>query len=517
VPLSDTVEVHLQNLMRGPRRSAARRLSFAVAVAATATALTTAAAWAIARAGYLSPDALSLLFVLPVLSAAIWFGVGAGLFTALAAVVAYNIAVLPPAGEIGWADPQNLLKGAILVLIAATAGGLAQRIRTLAAEALDRERTLSAVYALSQAAVGISDLDQMRRTVEDKLGTLLGALTRIVLLGEAGADTPAVRTCLAVSAPVGRGTPFRGQDDALILPMVATGGPLGVLMVADLGPAPLAQRFPRKVLATMAAQAAAVIEKARIAEDQRRMSIAADRERFLSALLSSVSHDLKTPLVTVIGALGSLDTLPAVRSESGLRQVVAAGLEQAQRLNRFITNLVEISRLEAGIESMRREPTLLRDLLASALRTLKPLLGTHRIAIDVPADFPLLDVNPALMELVFLNLLENAVKYGPRDGEIKIIARTDQDGATIDVDDDGPGIPPSERAAIFVKFYRSSRGDRTIAGTGLGLYICREIARAHGGTVEAIDPHDGQGACVRLRLPAEVLVPMVMPREPEDA
>lgn len=251
-------------------------------------------------------------------------------------------------------------------------------------------------------------------------------------------------------------------------------------------------------------------------KEQERIFREAERERFLSALLSSVSHDFKTPLVTVIGALSSLKDMEHIQQHFESREVVTGALEEAQKLNRFINNLMEISRLESGLEDIRKEPVLLRDILASSLKSLHPLIGKHRFSIQTASCFPLLHVNSALMELVFLNLLENAVKYGPADGEIKIIASFDENGATIDIDDDGEGIPKSEREAIFVKFYRSKHGDRKIAGTGLGLYICRGIIEAHGGTITAIDPHDGKGACVRLALPKEALIPIDIEEESEE-
>lgn len=251
-------------------------------------------------------------------------------------------------------------------------------------------------------------------------------------------------------------------------------------------------------------------------KEQERKFREAEREKFLSALLSSVSHDFKTPLVTVIGALSSLKDMEHIQHHFESREVVAGALEEAQKLNRFINNLMEISRLESGLEEIRKEIVSLRDILASALKSLHPLIGKQRFSIHAAPNFPLLNVNSSLIELVFLNLLENAVKYGPQEGEVKIIASFNERSATIDIDDDGEGIPESEREAIFVKFYRSKHGDRKIAGTGLGLYICRGIIEAHGGTITAIDPHDGKGACVRLALPKDALIPIDIEEESEE-
>ena len=250
--------------------------------------------------------------------------------------------------------------------------------------------------------------------------------------------------------------------------------------------------------------------------EQEKKAREAERERFLSALLSSVSHDFKTPLVTVIGALSSLREMEHVQNHYESREIVIGALEEAQKLNRFINNLMEISRLESGLEEIRKETVSLRDMLASALKSVHPLINKQRFTIQASQNFPLLKVNSALMELVLLNLLENAIKYGPADGEVKIIASFDENGASIDIDDDGDGIPESEREAIFVKFYRSKHGDRKIAGTGLGLYICRGIIEAHGGRIIAINPHDGKGACVSIRLPKNTLMPFEIEEEIEE-
>jgi two-component system sensor histidine kinase KdpD len=509
----DALESWLRRLVAGENADARGREGIAGPVAALlAVAATAALAWALVAAGFPSPESLGVLFVIPVLASALLYGLGASLIAAALSVPAYNFALLPPVGHIGLWQPENFAKLTVLGLVAVAASGLASLIRKLAHEALRRESVLSAVYALSQDILGIADVEDMRRAAEVKLSSLLGGEARIRLADEISPEDRAARFCLERNVPAGGGTQHHADDPHLHLPLSSQGTAVGVLRV----PANVFSRFPPKILATLAAQAASALDKARLAEAQAKKQRDAEREKFLSALLSSVSHDFKTPLVTVIGALSALKDAPLLRDQRDAREVVTGGLEEARKLDRFITNLVEISRLESGLESIRTEPVLLRDLIASALKSLHPLIGQQRFTILVPPDFPLLKVNAALMELVFLNLLENALKYGPAGGEVKIIARRDDVGAEIDIDDDGDGIPPSEREAIFVKFYRAKHGDRKIAGTGLGLYICRGIVEAHGGRIAAIDPHDGHGACVRVTLPAAALIPVALADEPED-
>jgi two-component system, OmpR family, sensor histidine kinase KdpD len=470
-------------------------------------------AWALVFAGFPSPEGLSILFVIPVLFSAIFYGLAASLMAAFFSVLAYNFVLLSPVWHIGLFEAENFTKMAVLSLVAVIASALTARIRKMAREALQRERVLSGVYALSQDMLGISNVADMRLAAEIKLASLLATEVHIILKEEKERGNDTLRFCLAHNTPVGNGTKHFSHEKALYLPLSSHSGDIGVMVVSD----PLSnQQFSSKILATLAAQTASALEKATFSEAHEKNLLNAERDKFLSALLSSVSHDFKTPLVTVIGALSSLKDMPAIKDNYDCREMVAGGLEEAQKLNRFINNLVEISRLESGLEAIRKDAVLLRDMLASSLKSLHPLIGKQRFSIHAAPNFPLLYVNSALMELVFLNLLENSIKYGAPEGEVKIIASFNEKSATIDIDDDGEGIPESEREAIFVKFYRSKHGDRKIAGTGLGLYICRGIIEAHGGTITAIDPHDGKGACVRLTLPKETLIPIDIEEEMEE-
>lgn len=491
---------------------ATRKLAISLATTVVSVLITSLLAWLLVYAGFPSPETLSVLFVIPVLAAAVLYGLRASLVAVVFSVLAYNFVLLPPVWHIGLWEAENVAKTAVLTIVALVASGLSIRVRKLAREAMQRERILSGVYALSQDMLGIANIPDMRHAAETKLSSLLGGEVSIILKQEQERLDQAGKFCLENNTPTGAGTKHFQESQNLYLPLSTKDSMVGVLcLVSDA-----TERFSSKILATLTAQAANALEKARLAEADAKKQQDAQREKFLSTLLSSVSHDFKTPLVTIIGTLSSLKDMPQIQANFDSREMVAGGLEEAQKLNRFINNLVEISRLESGLEAIRKEPVVLRDILASSLKSLHPLISKQRFAIQMQNDFPLLKVNPALMELVFLNLLENAIKYGPAEGEVKVIASFDTNGATIDIDDDGEGIPESEREAIFVKFYRSKHGDRKIAGTGLGLYICRGIVEAHGGSITAIDPHDGKGACVRITLPNSALIPIDIEQETEE-
>jgi two-component system sensor histidine kinase KdpD len=499
-------------ITKGDTVGATRKLAISLATTIASVLITSLLAWLLVYAGFPSPETLSVLFVIPVLAAAVLYGLRASLVAVIFSVLAYNFVLLPPVWHIGLWEAENFAKVAVLAMVAVVASALSGRVRKLARESMQRERILSGVYALSQDMLGIANVKDMRRAAEAKLSDLLGGEAIIILKAEKERLSEPKQFCIENNTPVGSGTKYFSDESRLYLPLSVKESAVGLL---ELG-SDASKQFSSKVLATLTAQTASALEKARLAEEHERKLRDVEREKFLSTLLSSVSHDFKTPLVTVIGAFSSLKEMALIQNHFDAREMVAGGLEEAQKLNRFINNLVEISRLESGLEAIRKEPVVLRDVLASSLKSLHPLIGKQRFSIQTPQDFPILKVNSALMELVFLNLLENAIKYGPADGEVKVIASFDANGATIDIDDDGEGIPESEREAIFVKFYRSKHGDRKIAGTGLGLYICRGIVEAHGGNISAIDPHDGKGACVRIHLPSSALIPIDIEQETEE-
>lgn len=511
--LKSVLEAPFHGLATRSERSGMQKLFWSLPVTCMTVVGTSALAWGLVYAGFPSPESLSVLFVIPVLVAAVLYGLKAALLAVVFSVLAYNFVLLPPVWHIGLLEAENVPKVLVLVFVSIVVSALSSRIRRLAREALQRERVLSGVYALSQDMLGIANIPDMCSAAQTKLSSLLGETATILLKQAEAALDEAARYCLENHVPTGGGTKYFSDHQYLYLPLSTKDAKVGVLCV----PATVRKRFSSKVLATLTAQTASALEKARLAEAHEKKLRDAEREKFLSALLSSVSHDFKTPLVTVIGALSSLKEMKQVNAHFETREMVAGGLEEALKLNRFINNLVEISRLESGLEAIRKEPVGLRDMLARALKSLHPIIGRQRFVIQADPALPLLNVNTALMELVFLNLLENAIKYGPAEGEIRIIAYGDAHGVVIDIDDDGEGIPESEREAIFIKFYRAKHGDRKIAGTGLGLYICRAIVEAHSGSVIAVDPHDGKGACMRIALPAQAVVPIAIEREPEDA
>jgi two-component system sensor histidine kinase KdpD len=230
--------------------------------------------------------------------------------------------------------------------------------------------------------------------------------------------------------------------------------------------------------------------------------VLSETERLRAALLSSVSHDLRTPLVAIIGAASGMLEADMQLTPAQRRELTETIREEGERLNRYIQNLLDMTRLGYGALELSRRPTDLGDLVGAARRQLGNALRNHALEFDLPADLPPLDVDPVLVEQVLINVLDNAAKYAPEGTRITVSARGEGAGIRIAVADEGPGIPARDRARVFDMFYRVAEADGQRAGTGLGLAICKGIVDAHGGEIRAIPAKpDGTGTRIELILP----------------
>jgi two-component system sensor histidine kinase KdpD len=260
----------------------------------------------------------------------------------------------------------------------------------------------------------------------------------------------------------------------------------------------------RRLLEALGDQAAVAIERARFASDIQQARLLSERERLQAILLSSISHDLRTPLASILGSATSL-----LENETAFDTATRADLlttirEEAERLNRFVGNLLDTTRLESGAMKLNRDWVAIEDIVGAALQRLKATLASRNVDIVIEPRLPLLHVDFVLIEQVFVNLLDNAAKYSPPDTLMRITARRADDLLEISVEDEGIGLSVEDLERVFDKFYRVGHGDRHPAGTGLGLSICRGIVEEHGGTIHAESPgSSGRGTAFRVRLPVE--------------
>jgi two-component system sensor histidine kinase KdpD len=255
----------------------------------------------------------------------------------------------------------------------------------------------------------------------------------------------------------------------------------------------------RRLLDAFATQIAMALERVQLAHQAEQAQLLQARENLERALLNSISHDLRTPLVTITGVLSSVLDEGDNLSGRARRELLETAREESGRLNRFVGNLLDMTRLEAGAMTVKKEPSDVQDLIGCALAAVEQRLGPRTVAVTLAPDLPLVPLDMVLMTQVLVNLLDNALKYSPHDSAIEIAASRDGDRLRISVADRGPGVPEADLERVFDKFYRIPVPEGT-GGTGLGLSICRGIVEAHGGGIGAANRSSG-GLRVTLRLP----------------
>jgi len=264
---------------------------------------------------------------------------------------------------------------------------------------------------------------------------------------------------------------------------------------------PLLTPDQRRLLDSLSDQAALAVERVHLSEEMDRARVAAETDKLRAALLTSISHDLRTPLASILGSATSLKQYRDQLSEADRGELLATIQEEAERLNHFIANLLDMTRLESGALTPRLEAVDVGDVVGSVLRRTARLLTGHQVALELVDDLPPAKLDPVLFEQVLFNLLDNAAKYAPEGSVVTV--RTGQEGARIRINvmDEGEGLPDEDRERIFDKFYRVRAGDRKRAGTGLGLSIARGFMEAMGGTIAAANRSDRHGAIFTLTLP----------------
>jgi two-component system, OmpR family, sensor histidine kinase KdpD len=303
------------------------------------------------------------------------------------------------------------------------------------------------------------------------------------------------------NSPAGRGTETLTSSALLYLPLQTSGEVLGVLGVSLKEEADYGSPLHRRLLQAFATQAAFAIERVLLVEQAEQAQILQARETLERALLNSISHDLRTPLVTITGALGALRDKGSALEESTRDDLLDGAWEEAARLNRFVANLLDMTRLESGALRLKRVPSDLQDLVGCAMAALEPQLAKRSVEVRVEPGLPFVSVDMVLMTQVLVNLLDNALKYSPRDALIEIGARTAEGKAILEVADRGAGVPAADLDRIFDKFYRVPVPEGA-GGTGLGLSICRGIVEAHGGMIRAQN-REGGGLQVTVTLPVD--------------
>jgi len=460
---------------------------------------------------------LSIVFLLGVLFVAIRYGLWPSLVACVLSALVFNFFFIDPLYTFSIAHPGELLAFVAYFIVAVIASNLAARVHEQAEAARRREDRTSALFALSRALASAPDTQVVLSVIADQVGQIVSADT-ILLLSTDGVLRPAAAhppgTTLSEhdlgaaqwawqhGLSSGRATDTLPGISWMFLPLRTARGTVGVLGVRfEMGAGEISPRR-RRLIEGLADQAAVGIESARLRQDIEQARVYAETEKLRTALLSSVSHDLRTPLASIIGAASSLLTYGKDYDETTSRDLLQTIQEEAERLNRFVGNLLDITRLESGKLELNLDWVEISDLIGSAVtRAGQPLAG-HRLTTKIESRLPLLRLDFVLMEQVLFNLLDNAAKYSPPDAAVHVQAFQEASAVKIEITDEGPGVPAADLERIFDKFYRARAADRYVAGTGLGLSICRGIVEAHGGTVAAHSPAVAKGLAITISLPA---------------
>jgi two-component system sensor histidine kinase KdpD len=315
-------------------------------------------------------------------------------------------------------------------------------------------------------------------------------------------DIAAAKWSWEHNRPAGRSADTLPGAKRLFLPIRTARSAVAVVGLDNDRPGPLLTPDQTRLLDALSDQAALAIERVNLVADVERARIAVETERLRSALLTSISHDLRTPLASILGAATSLKSYGGVLDQEAKDELVNTIQEESERLNRFIGNLLDMTRLEAGAVEPQGEMVDLGDVVGSALGRASKFLADHLIEVDLDPNLPLVKVDPVLLEQVLFNLLDNAAKYTPTDTKVTVRARREGQFVRLDIMDEGQGIPEADKEKIFDKFYRIQAADRKRAGTGLGLAIGRGFIEAMGGAIVAGNRTDRSGAIFTIKLPS---------------
>jgi two-component system, OmpR family, sensor histidine kinase KdpD len=465
---------------------------------------------------WLGTENVDLVFLTAVVSVAVRYGLWPSLLASVAASLCYNFFFLPPVYTFTITDPTNVVAFFFFMLIALLVSNVAARVRTQADSAIGRVRTTESLYAFSRKLAGTATLDDVLWATAYQTALMLKVRV-VLLLPEDGvltvkagyppedeidkADLAAANWAWGNDRPAGRGSDTLPGAKRLFLPMRTGRGAIGVIGIDDDRTGPLLTPDQRRLLDALVDQGALAIERVLLVEDMDRVKRTVESDRLRSALLTSISHDLKTPLASVLGAASTMRDLSSGLSELQKRDLLATVIDESERLNRFIANLLDMTKLESGAIVPNTARHDIGEIVGSALRRAGKILVRHKVSLELAADLPMLELDAVLFEQVLFNVLDNAAKYAPADTTISIRSVREKDAILLQILDEGGGIPPAELESVFDKFYRAQKGDHVRPGTGLGLAISRGFVEAMHGTISAANRSDRSGAVLTIRLP----------------
>ncbi|HWQ15087.1 MAG TPA: sensor histidine kinase KdpD [Roseiflexaceae bacterium] len=484
---------------------------------------------------------LIMVFLLGVLAVALSGGRGPSVLATIMSVLAFNFLFVEPRLSFAVTDTRYLITFSVMLVVGLTVSTLVARFRWQAEAAQARERRTAALYALSRELASVRGLDNLVRAAVRHVSEVFGS--RVVLLMPTGrgrlqpwgsisgwardldpqqvfspdaSDQGVAQWVFDRNEMAGLGTSTLSAAEAVYLPLAGAQRTVGVLGVRPDHPRRV--RAPEQIhlLETFANQIALAVERATLAQEAERAQVTAETERMRAALLSSVSHDLRTPLAVITGATSSLLQDGDALDEPTRRELLQTAYGEAEWLNRLVGNLLNMTRLEAGVIQVRKEWQPLEEVVGAALarlaasRDAAAALRERPLSIDLPPTLPLVPLDGVLIEQVLVNLLHNALTHTPPGTPVAVRAWEAAGEVVVEVADRGPGLPPGSEGQVFDKFYHGQTAGR---GVGLGLAICRGMVEAHGGRIWAEQRPDG-GVGFRFSLPLTGLAPVPRMEDP---
>jgi two-component system sensor histidine kinase KdpD len=469
-------------------------------------------------------ESIDLVFLTAIVGVAVRFGLWPSIFASVVASLCYNFFFMPPIYTFTIGDPGNVTAFAFFIVIAIIVSNVAGRARTQAVRAIERARTTESLYAFSRKLAGAGAMEDVLWAAAYQIALLLKVRVVLLLPGDGAihvragyppedeldsADLAAARWSWEHDRPAGRGADTLPGGKRLFLPMRTGRGAIGIVGIDSDRPGPLLTPEEHRLLDALSDQAALAIERVRLVDNMDHIQRTVENEKLRSAVLTSLSHDLRTPLAAVIGMAQTLRDLSPKLDETERGELISTIIEESERLNRFIANLLDMTKLQSGAVVAKMGLHDVSEAVGAALRRTAKILAGRRVDVDLASNLPMVEIDPVLFEQILFNLLDNASKYAPPDSTIRLVGRSDGETLSLQIIDEGEGVPAGELESIFDKFYRAQKEDRVRAGTGLGLAISRGFVEAMGGAIVAANRADRSGAIFTISLPVLARNPLL--------
>jgi two-component system, OmpR family, sensor histidine kinase KdpD len=464
---------------------------------------------------FFAPTNIIMIYLSCVIVTAVLGGLRPSIVVSVLSVLAFDFFFVPPHLTFTVDNGQYIFTFIALIFVGILISYLTSRVRRETESARLSERETAALYSLSRDLAVSGDLESYIKAISKRVKETLGRDV-IIFLPDIKSDgkfiqfnaesrTPITdNDTLIVSrlfqqAKIANHKDIVSENSNRYLPLVTARGPVGIIALKDLGNSGVLAAEQKRLFSAYSDLAAVAIEGVLLADELRSAQVDKATEKLQTALLNAISHDLRTPLVSVIGTLSSLQEEGMSLDETTKKSLIQVAREEADHLNQMITNLLDESRIEAGAVKLFRQPAEVEDLVGAALEQLGSRTGARSIKIDIPAEIPFVQVDFGLIVQTLVNIIDNAIKYSPPDSTVEIRSLQISRELCIEIEDRGIGISEQDLPHIFDKFYRIKRPNN-VAGTGLGLSISKGIIEAHEGHIEVIS-NQGSGTIVRIFLP----------------